>query len=174
MEGAECAALAHELTAAAGHAVGGTLSLSPPAAQASLRHPTRLGPAESNLHQVFTDGHFLFDPFYSEVPILRSAYEALIREMNGDTVEIVFFAARGLDWDLRCAIDLRPDGKRWTLMPTRLRECANAHGCRGALHAAAEIKQHDPQFGGRANAELRQLAAHVRFILKRRATKRAG
>lgn len=72
MNGAECAVLAHELEMAAGERIGGTLSLSPAAEKTTVRHPTRLGPAESNHHQIFTDGHFVFDPFYSELPIERS------------------------------------------------------------------------------------------------------
>jgi hypothetical protein len=96
MDGEECAILAHELAIAAGKDVGGTVSLSPAQGKASVRHPTRLGPADSNHDQIFTDGSFVFDPYYSEQPVSRSAYEALIRQLNDETVEITFYRAEGV------------------------------------------------------------------------------
>lgn len=95
MSGAECAQLAHELATAAGEGIGGTLSLSPAAGQSKVRHPTRFGIAESNHHQVFTDEIYVFDPYYSEQPVLRTSYEAIIREQNDPTVEISYFPASG-------------------------------------------------------------------------------
>ena len=88
--------MAHELAIAAGKHVGGTLSLSPAEGKTSVRHPTRLGPADSNHHQVFTDGAFVFDPYYSEQPVPRSAYDALIQELNEESVEITFYPAEGV------------------------------------------------------------------------------
>jgi hypothetical protein len=92
--GTECAETADALQAAAGGGVGGTLSISPPEGSAKVRHPTRLGVAKSNHHQVFTDGEFVYDPLYKDTPIPRAEYEAEIRSLNGPTADISFFEAR--------------------------------------------------------------------------------
>jgi hypothetical protein len=57
-------------------------------------------------------------------------------------------------------------GRRWILMPARIREYAELHGCNGDLIAAAELKSAEPDFGKRANAELRFLAEHIRYHQK--------
>lgn len=91
MSGVECAETAGALAVAAGGRTGGTLSISAPG---RVKHPTRLGIAESNHHQVFTDGKYVFDPLCSENPIPRAEYEGTIRQLNGPDVEIGFFAAQ--------------------------------------------------------------------------------
>jgi hypothetical protein len=95
LSGAECTETADALQTAAGGRTGGTLSISPPQGSATVRHPTSTGEvAQSNHHQVFTDGNFVFDPMASPTPIPRGEYEALIRRLNGPTVEIGFFPAQ--------------------------------------------------------------------------------
>jgi hypothetical protein len=60
------------------------------------------------------------------------------------------------------AWELSTMGQRWTLMPARIREYAESHGCDGGLVAAAQLKIEDPEFGKRANADLHLLAEHIR------------
>jgi hypothetical protein len=57
-------------------------------------------------------------------------------------------------------------GRKWVLMPARVREYAEAHGCAGGLSAAAELKVTEPDFGKRANADLPSLAEHIQRHLE--------
>lgn len=91
--GVECAVTAEELLTAAGNA-GGVLSLSPPKNAVQVKHPTKFGIANSNQHQVYTDGEFVFDPLFMDIPVPRKEYEAEIARLNGPTVAISFFSAR--------------------------------------------------------------------------------
>jgi hypothetical protein len=91
--GVECAATADDLLIAAGNA-GGILSLSPPKNAAQVKHPTKFGIASSNQHQVYTDGEFVFDPLFMDIPVSRAEYEAEIARLNGPTVAISFFSAQ--------------------------------------------------------------------------------
>jgi hypothetical protein len=94
VEGEECAVTAAELEAAAGGETGGALSISPAEDAGTVKHPTAWGDiAESNHHQVFTDGAYVFDPLYSGSPVLRGSYESTILDLNGPTVDIAFFPA---------------------------------------------------------------------------------
>jgi hypothetical protein len=58
-------------------------------------------------------------------------------------------------------------GQLWILMPARIREYAALHRCNGTLTAAGELKVSEPEFGKRANSELRLLAEHVGHYLKK-------
>lgn len=91
--GVECAATADELLAAAGN-VGGIISLCPPKNAAQVKHPTKFGIANSNQHQAYTDGEFVFDPLFMDIPVSRAEYEAEIARLNGPTVAISFFSAQ--------------------------------------------------------------------------------
>jgi len=51
-------------------------------------------------------------------------------------------------------------------MPTRIREYEQSHGCNGDLIAAAELKVIEPDFGKRANDDLRLLAEHIHRCLE--------
>jgi hypothetical protein len=61
---------------------------------ATVKHPTQLGVAESNHHQVFTDGNFVFDPMYSINPTPRAEYKVLLRQLNGQSIDLSFFSAQ--------------------------------------------------------------------------------
>lgn len=51
-------------------------------------------------------------------------------------------------------------------MPALVREYEESNCCNGDLIAAAELKVIDPDFGKRANDDLRFLAEHIRHCLK--------
>jgi hypothetical protein len=51
--------------------------------------------------------------------------------------------------------------RNWGLMPAHVGEYSRAHNLGGERPAAAELKIKDPDFGKRANAELRLLAEHI-------------
>jgi hypothetical protein len=94
VEGEECAMTAAALEAAVGGETGEVLSISPAEGAGTVKHPTVWGEiAESNHHQVFTDGAYVFDPLYSGIPVLRGSYESTITDLNGPTVDIAFFPA---------------------------------------------------------------------------------
>lgn len=57
-------------------------------------------------------------------------------------------------------------GARWILMPARIREYDELHGCHGDLIAAAKLRATDPDFGKRANAESHLLAEHIHHCLQ--------
>jgi hypothetical protein len=94
VDGAECAETADALQTAAGPGRGGILSISQAEGALKVRHPTSLGDADSDHHQVFTDGDFVFDPIYSPTAVPRGIYETMIRQLNGPTVDISFFSAQ--------------------------------------------------------------------------------
>jgi len=54
----------------------------------------------------------------------------------------------------------------WCLMPSRISECAKSHGGVGGLAAARILKETEPDFGIRANADVPFLAAHIRRQLQ--------
>ena len=56
-------------------------------------------------------------------------------------------------------------GMMWILMPKRIREYEESHGCNGDLVAAAELKVKDPGFGKRANDDVPLLAEHIHRCL---------
>jgi filamentous hemagglutinin len=93
LSGAECTDLGGALQDAAGNQ-GGTLSVSPGEGATTVQHPTQLGVAESNFHQVFTDGNYVFDPVYSTKPIPIAQYIELIQDLSGGNVEISQFPAK--------------------------------------------------------------------------------
>src|SRR3984957_1237690 len=55
--------------------------------------------------------------------------------------------------------------RNWSLMPARIREYARAREYSGTLTAAEELKKTEPEVGIRAHADLRLLAAHLRYHL---------
>jgi hypothetical protein len=66
------------------------------------------------------------------------------------------------------AWDLTITDRNWSLKPSRLAEYARVHGCTGTFTAARELKNSEPEFGMRANGELRQLAEHIHSHLAAR------
>ncbi len=97
----------------------------------------------------------------STPPVLWLRYEEPSEEI-ASLLRRAVSTFRGQErWEL-----LTTPGLRWALMPARIREHADLHGCIGHLDAAGELKESDPEFGKRANAELRALAEHIRRSLK--------
>jgi hypothetical protein len=90
MKGAECTLLADELLNAA-DGKGTIISLSPGPGSSTIRHPTQLGPAVSNHHQVYTDGNFMFDPFCSPTPVPNLSYLNQIQDLNPNGYDFGIF-----------------------------------------------------------------------------------
>jgi hypothetical protein len=95
--GVNCEELASDLLDASGNK-GGLLTINPMEQGGSIKYPESAAPggvAESNHHQVYTDGNFVIDPRYKGgTPIPRAEYEAEIRRLNGPNASIDFFPAR--------------------------------------------------------------------------------
>jgi hypothetical protein len=53
----------------------------------------------------------------------------------------------------------------WILMPARINEYSRTHGNLGGLAVAFELMTIDPDFGKRANAELRRLVEHMQHAI---------
>jgi len=63
-----------------------------------------------------------------------------------------------IQWEL----EFSPKPRAWVLVPSRINEYTRAHRLLGGFDAAEKLMKKDPDFGIRANAELRLLAEHMR------------
>jgi hypothetical protein len=79
---ATCDEITGKLLDATGHA-GRELVINPPPGSGAVVYPTKLGPARSNFHSVYTDGNFVFDPGYRDTPILLGEWQAEVNKLNG-------------------------------------------------------------------------------------------
>jgi len=114
------------------------------------------------LQEVAPIAHFTFWPAsdasgedLSTPPIIWWTYEQPSEELAEFLRRVISTFQGGLAWDLSTKV------RRWLLMPARIREYAESHGCDGGLVTAAKLKVAEPDFGKRANAELRLLAEHI-------------
>ncbi len=88
-------------------------------------------------------------------PIVTWRYKQRSSELAGILNRAISSFAGTMGWDLTIT------DRNWSLKPSRITEYAKMHGCTGTLSAARELKIAEPEFGIRANAELRRLAEHI-------------
>lgn len=102
-------------------------------------------------------------------PIIAWRHEQPSQELAELFRQVVGTFQGATSWEFSAA------GRRWVLMPARIREYSESHGCLGELMAAAELRVADPDFGKRANAELGLLAEHIHHgLMGRRAARGQG
>jgi hypothetical protein len=93
LQAVTCDELADYLFAASGRK-GGILHID----AGTIRNSAGRGQCYSRefvFHEVYTDGTHVIDPKYRLAPVLRTEYEALIKRLNPDGVEITFRVPQG-------------------------------------------------------------------------------
>jgi hypothetical protein len=91
-------------------------------------------------------------------PIIAWRY----KEPTPDKADLLRRLVGSFQGTIQWELEFSPKPRAWVLMPSRINEYTRAHRLRGGLDAAKQLMVKDPDFGIRANAELRLLAEHMR------------
>lgn len=95
-------------------------------------------------------------------PILCWTSAELLEDTASALTQAITSYEGEVQWDLQRAFEVRADGKRWVLMPMRVRQHIDqTGGTTPWWEAADELRKTDPEFGRRAHADLRKLAYHL-------------